>query len=279
MSIILIIGCIFFLIVSPLFRLIITNLHNIGIYSAMDLYEYIKYHKWDTFNFYGIDMFVGMFGHGKTLSMTHRARLIYERYGARVRFISNYKLVDIPYIPLVNFNQLVELGEDEHSDDYVGTVVLIDEIESVLSHRNFANFPLDLLYTLTQQRKRHIYILCSAQRFFMVDKIFRSITTNVYDCSKYWRFQHCVCFDAWDYENAMNAQLVARKSNSWWFVKNSDFASYDTTQMITKSSAEDFLSNEESLVRKGLDSIQNDGAIIHRSKKSKKQIKRQNRRR
>ena len=98
--------------------------------------------------------------------MTHRARLIYKKYGDKVRFISNYKLNDIPYIPLINFNQLVDIGEEEDSK-YEGTVVLIDEVENVLSHRNFANFPLPLLHTLTQQRKKRVYVLASAQRFFI----------------------------------------------------------------------------------------------------------------
>ena len=251
---------------SPLVRVIIRNLHLVGIYSFLDFVEYIKFRRWDDFTLYGIDMFIGMFGHGKTLSMTHRARLIYKKYGDRVRFISNYKLTDIPYIPLINFNQLVDIGEEE-SSDYIGTVVLIDEVENVLSHRNYANFPLALLHTLTQQRKKRVYILCSAQRFFMVDKIFRSITTNVINCNKFWRFQHCEVYDAWDLEQSMNYSNIRRKQNLWWFIKNQDFNSYDTSEMVKKSTAEDFISNDETLVRKGLDSMANNDAIIHKSKK------------
>ncbi|MCR5509284.1 MAG: hypothetical protein K6F34_11445 [Lachnospiraceae bacterium] len=269
---ILIFALIVIYVLSPLVRVIIKNLHLIGIYSVADLMAYIKYRRWDDFNLFGIDMFIGMFGHGKTLSMTHRARLIYNKYGDKVRFISNYKLVDIPYIPLINFNQLVDIGEEE-SSDYIGTVVLIDEVENVLSHRNFANFPLPLLHTLTQQRKKRVYILCSAQRFFMVDKIFRSITTNVINCNKFWRFQHCELYDAWDLENAMNYRNIRRKQNLWWFVKNQDFNSYDTSEMVKKSTAEDFISNDETLVRKGLDSMANSDAILHRSKRLIRQEK------
>ena len=300
-------------------RCLIFNLHNIGIYTVYDLYTYIKEKKWQKFNKYGIDMFIGMFGHGKTLSMTHKARKLYKKFGNDLLFISNYKLIDIPYVPLINFNQLVELGEDKPrfleddetpppyyfdesgnvkaeyrrkvktgiDDDgnpiyerkvlrpvYKGTVVLIDEIESVLSHRNYANFPLQLLYTLTQQRKKHVYIMCSAQRFFMVDKLFRSITTQVVDCNKYWRLQHMVYYDAWDYENAMNVQLIKQQFNVWWFVKNKDFNCYDTEQMISKNMAEDFISNEESLTRIGNDNIVNADAIRKPSKRLKKARKR-----
>ena len=55
-------------------RCIILNLHLIGYYSVKDVYEYFSKKKWKDFNYYGIDMFVGMFGHGKTLSMTHKAK-------------------------------------------------------------------------------------------------------------------------------------------------------------------------------------------------------------
>ena len=159
---------IFCLFAFPLIRVIVFNIHRVLLYGIVDSIVYIKFRKWKDFNLYGISMFIGMFGHGKTLSMTHQARLIYKAYGDRIRFISNYKLNDIPYIPLINFNQLVDLGEEDENQ-YDGTVILIDEIENVLSHRNFANFPLPLLHMLTQQRKKRVYILCcSLLRIFCI---------------------------------------------------------------------------------------------------------------
>ena len=206
---VLLFACLFLFVISPLFRVIIKNLHLVGIYSVVDLFNYIRFKKWLDWRYNGIDMFVGMFGHGKTLCMTHKARLLYKRYGDRIRFISNYKLVDIPYIPLINFQQIVDLS-DEKDSPYIGTVVLVDEIGHVLNNRNYAKFPLALLSTILQQRKLGVYILCSCQRYFMTDKLWRSITTSVYNCNKYWRFQHVEQYDAWDYENAMNYRDIKR---------------------------------------------------------------------
>lgn len=269
---IVILGLIVIILISPLVRCIIKNIHRIPFYSIYDIYDYFKYQRWKEFNLFGIDMFIGMFGHGKTLSMTHHAVNIYKRFGDSVRFISNYQLKGIPYIPLTNFNQLVDLGEED-DNRYVGTVVLIDEIENVLSHRNFANFPLPLLHMLTQQRKKKVYIMCSAQRFFMVDKIFRSITTNVINCNKYWRFQHMEIYDAWDLENAMNYQQIKRTGNKWWFVRNDDYSSYDTSQMISKDAAENFISNDLVLQRRGLDSMANPDGIVNISKSERRKRK------
>ena len=264
--------CIVVILIALCFKLvrcIIFNLHNVVFYSVKDLCEYFRYQKWKNFAEYGIDMYVGMFGHGKTLSMTNKARRLYEQYGDSLIFISNYDLKGIPYTPLINFQQLLDLGEDL-PEGVQGVVVLIDEISTVLSHRNYASFPLELLSTLCQQRKRHIYIMCSAQRFFMVDKIWRSITTNVFDCNKFWRFQHVSRYDAWEYENAMNTQLIQRIGHRWWFVKDIDYNSYDTSQMITKDAAADFISNEEAIVRKGLDASVNELAVAKPSRKLKK---------
>lgn len=240
---------------SPFARMLCHNLHRAFYYAGYDIYHYFKERQWERFGSYGIDMFIGMFGKGKTLTMTNIATSLYKRYGDNLRFISNYHLNNIPYIPLINFKQLVDLGDENDDSRYVGTVVLIDEISTVLSHRNFANFPIEMLSMLLQQRKRHIYIMCTAQRFFMVDKIWRSITTRAIDCDKYWRFANFKSYDAWDYEQAVNASILKPDHNHWWFVCNKDYEAYDTSEMITKSSAEDFISNEEAIVRKGLDSM------------------------
>lgn len=256
----------------PLVRCIVFNLHLICIYSVYDLYQYIKNKGWEKFNMYGIRMYIGMFGHGKTLSMTHTAMGLYQKYGDTLRFISNYELKDIPYIPLINFNQLVDLGEIDE-DPYQGTVVLIDEIENVLSHRNFASFPLPLLHTLTQQRKKKVFILCSAQRFFMVDKIFRSITTHVVDCNKYWRLQHIEYYDAWDLEQATNTNMVKRLGHKWYFVHNRDYYAYDTSSMVKKGTAEDFISNDEILMRRGEALLANMDGVKNMSRAAKSKSK------
>lgn len=251
---------------------IIFNLHNIAIYSVKDFIEFIRKRGWKKFQSFGIDMYIGMFGKGKTLSMVHKARALHKRYGDSLVFYSNFQLTDIPYIPLTNFNQLVELGE-EMPDGVQGYVVLIDEISSVLSHRNYANFPLELIGLLCQQRKKHVYIMCTAQRFFMVDKIWRSITTNVIDCNKYWRLAHASYYDAWDYENAMNPALLKRRYHEWWFVHDRDYNGYDTSEMISKTAVSDFISNEEAIVRKGLDATVNELAVKNHSRSRRKAIK------
>lgn len=303
----------FLFIFIPAFRCLVLNLHNVVIYSGYDLYTYIRDKKWKLFNEYGITMYIGMFGHGKTLSMVHKTRKLYNKYGNSLRFISNFKLIGIPYTPLENFNQLLDLMDEKplyYADNekppvwyydkkghikrefidfdydapagmtnirrwiFQGNVVLIDEIEDVLSHRNYADFPLQLCSIITQQRKFKTVIFCTAQRFFMVDKIWRGITTFVVDCNKYWRFQSMRYYDAWDYENAMTPTLIKPLFSRWWFVHNKYFDSYDTSQAITADMCDKFISNDEQLSRIGLDSMVNEQAVNNPSRKLRKRRKR-----
>ena len=241
---------------SPLFRIIVRNLYIIPVYALLDFIYNIKHRK-ECFPFpTGISIFVGMFGTGKTLSMTHRALNLYKACNGKIRIISNYHINDIPYIPLVNFNQICELENDPESEIY-GTLVLIDEVEHLLSHRNYSNFPLSMISVLCQQRKCKVAIWSTAQRYMMVDKLFRSITTDVIDCKKYWRFCRLVYYDAWEMENAVNYESVKPRGRIWWFVKNQDYNSYDTMALIRKESAADFISNDEAIKNKGLDMIRN----------------------
>lgn len=250
-----------------LFRCIVFNLHNIVINGFMDIYLYFKYKKWEEFNYFGIDLFCGYFGKGKTLSVVIRANQLYQKYGDEIKFLSNIHLTNIPYEKLTNFKQIEDL--QEVNDGRKGTIVILDEVQTLLSHRNYANFPLTLLNVICQPRKCNVYIMCTAQRFFMVDKIFRSLIKNVYDCNKIWRIQHCIAYDGWDYEQSMNTKLIKRIGHYYTFVKNKHYSLYDTCEQITSYNADDFISNVETLGRIG-ENVSNPYAVVKPSHKMKK---------
>lgn len=290
-------------------------LHPVSVlqYIVIDSVRAYRHRHELKYDYYGIDMLIGMFGKGKTLTMTHRVRQMYKKYGNRLRIVSNYELKGIPYFPLVNFQQLLAFGgvdddglqhhavssddafdlllpdelhdpdpEDDvdiypdDPDDYIGTVVCIDEISSVLSHRNYADFPLELLGLLCQPRKKRVYIMCTAQRFFMVDKLFRSLTSRVYDCNKIWRLAGYRVYDAWEYEQATTSTLLSSIGSGCWFVRDADYAAYSTEELITKNKAADFISNDEAAVRKGMDAakvVNTSGVKLNRRAKKRLGLK------
>lgn len=291
----LILGMIFFLYVCFIFPVIPVFIFNFPLVIwclLKDTFMYFKDKKWKEFKKYGIKVYVGMFGHGKTLSSSHYAHKFYKKYGDDLLFISNYELKDMPYTKLVSFEQLVDIQEvwqsienlkkeigrfedkkkvygnlpiiqkqidkltknkieKEKEFDYKGVVVCISEIELLLNNRKYADFPIELLHTLCQQRKFKMYIMCDAQRFGMIDIAFRRISTWVEDCNKHWRFQCNKVYDAWEMENAINPQFVKPLLRTCFFVRDKDYNGYDTTESVTRYNSADFISNKESLERKG----------------------------
>lgn len=276
----------------PIIPCFIFNLPFVVYYVFYDTFMYFKEKRWKRFKYYGIRVYTGMFGKGKTLSSTYYAKKWYIKYGDTLLFLSNYKLSGIPYTQLVSFEQLVLIQEKwqqlenikndvlrfeskqrkygnlviiqkqldrlrakvkvlQEDFPYQGVVVLIDEIELLLNNRKYSDFPLELLHTLCQQRKFKMVILATAQRFGMVDIAFRRITTLVEECNKIWRFQCTKVYDAWEVENAINPKLVKPIGRRCFFVRNKLYKSYDTTQSITRENTADFISNKESLERKG----------------------------
>lgn len=280
MLMLILIGLCLLYIASPLFRCFISHIPQTIIHALVDTYDYIRYQKWKLWKekYSNIYCFIGMFGRGKTLSMTKYAVDIYNhyaKYGEKVRIVSNYEIKSVPYIPLVNFEQIVELGNMavRGEDDCIGTIVCVDEIEMLFSHRKFASFPIEVLSSICQSRKAHIMMLTSCQRWKMQDAAIRDITTFAINCKKVWRFQLNYWFDAWDMENSTNADQLHPIKRDSWFVFNKYFKSYDTTKLISKQDMQDFISNDELLQRRYANSLSDPEAIKHPSRKLKKKRK------
>ena len=72
-------------------------------------------------------------------------------------------------------------------------------------------------------------------------------------------------YDAWDLENAANSQLVAPRGRSCWFVRNSDYAAYDTLACVGNlkkamkagdmMSEEDILKLQQNSQQNGMDGV------------------------
>lgn len=265
---------IFALVISlfcPLVTCIVFNMHNVVLYGFKDIYNYFKNKEWEHFKEYGIDVAIGYFGKGKSAYVARKVEKMYSRYGDKIRILSNMHFYNIPYTKLENFQQLIELQDVE--DGREGTVVVIDEVSNLLSHRNFANFPLELLGILTQPRKNNIYILATAQRWFMIDKIFRSLVRYAIDLNKIWRFGTYYSYDAWDYETSLNPRMLRPMSRGAYFMKDKLFNSYDTYQKINADESSKFLSNEEALIRKGLgDRIGMENTVKNPTRRLRKQL-------
>lgn len=273
-TLIIIIAFIYFFATSYIFRFSLAHLPLVLKNSIKDIFYYFKYKQWRNMKTYGcMNIYVAdetqPFGSGKTLNMVYQAYNIYKQYDhvevfnmqagkwvhQYVHIYSNVKLIGIPYVPLENTYQLIDVAtNDIYQDDNVHIFVfLIDELGRIFNNRDWkTNLNKDMLGALLQQRKNHLCILGTVQDFSLFDATMRKVCTNVYSCSKNWRFLLLRQYYAVDLERAnFNADIVKIRSAFVRFATDALYNSYDTYEVVSDLQKEieqgKRLSNEEIL--------------------------------
>lgn len=274
------------LIFSITFRFIFFHLWTISKTAFLDIYRYFKYKKYNECKEYGkLLMFTASdsqaFGCGKSLSMVKLCNSIFNRYDNKdvwdseqnkfvkqhIYFISNLELKDInTYIPFISKEQFKNVDKYGFKSTDVVFFVL-DECGVVFNSREYkTNLPTEFITRLLQVRHFKIGFITNAQRFQMVDKVFREVSNTVTTCKKKWRFIWLIDYDAYDVENAVNPSLIVGTNKRIWFALDKDFNSYDTNynveQLRDDLDSGNFLSTEEILASRGDDSSDLD-SVIH----------------
>lgn len=242
-------------VIFPFVRCVVLNFPSVVKNGTVDLFTYIRRKMWRNIpdgDVVGkIRIYTGLFGKGKTLSMVMTVKKIFNRYNnkiiwdskrkkyvvQKVLVLSNVEL-NIPHLRLDSLTQVTDYAHryydiDCESDTYTAIICCIDEIASNLNSRSFKdNIDPIFLNTLLTCRKYHLAFYCTAQRFSMVDALFRQVTQEVVECNKVWRLQGQKFYDAYELENCVNPRLVEPTFKTCLFVRNKDYASYNTYAMV-----------------------------------------------
>ena len=286
-----IIVVVFILVAFPVVPFIIRNIHNIIPHAILDTYEFVKHKKYNECKDFGKVITIcasgtKVFGSGKTLSAVHAVRYLYNKYDGlevwnpttkefvtqHIHIVSNVELTDVPFTFFENEKQLIEVDQPEMDI----TFFLLDESGTVWNSRNYKdNISPDLLTSLLQSRKNKIGLITTSQRFIFQDKLIRQITSEVWEAYKFWRIQRLQTFDAYDLENASNSNLIRPLTTSFWFVKNADYASYDTNALVErlkkKTEAGEMISQSEILESQGVSEVNLD-VVNKLSRRGRKRI-------
>lgn len=209
-------------------------------------YKDIKYIKADLrlgkkkFKPYGLKMFTGRQGCGKTVSLVNTLNDYHQEYPkAKIYTNFRYRHADGQ---LNSLNDLLTLrnGED-------GMIFALDEIQNEFSSNTSKDFPENLLSTITMQRKQKIVILASSQVFTRVSKPLREQCFEVIECKTiFGRWTKMKCYDADDY-NFMIDNLDPKKKfktpKKWKksYIQTDDLRNcYDTMEVIKRLSRQGF---------------------------------------
>lgn len=198
----------------------------------------------ERFRVYGIQGYFGLYGQGKTISMTRELNRLRKKHGDKIKIVTNYGYIHEDE-PFYSWEMMLEEQDKP-------LIVAWDEIQNEFASRKFMNFPTALMLQLTQVRKGHgIMILYTSQRYHFVDKMFRSLTNRMCDCRCYFgRYNIMRWYTPEEYENKVNMVSIEKKKK---FMPRVDSylqteelrKSYDSYKMLKTAKAKDYLTRKE----------------------------------
>lgn len=203
-----------------------------NIYWRTFLKKFVK--DEDTFPF-GIKIFDGVQGSGKSLSMVFEAVQLQKKYGD-VNLITNiaidYKFKNYIYFEKETIKESIDslIEALELSNNWTHTLVIIDEALTYFAE----NGGIDpaLMNKITQNRKSRRIIFIGTQSFKRVNNRLRDFSLETVKCGNIGRFQYNLVRDDrklhWDKEEM---DFIGVKKYSYIFKRNKDlFDLYDTFQ-------------------------------------------------
>ena len=139
------------------------------------------------FNEYGLIIFEGRQGQGKTSSMVHYLNQLKIKH-PYCEILTNFDYV-YQDAPLLHWSQLLDY--ENATSLQAGVVASIDEMQNWFSSKESKDFSVDMLSIITQNRKNRRLICGTAQQFYMLAKDIRTQCTEVRSCRT---FLGCVTF-------------------------------------------------------------------------------------
>lgn len=227
------------------------------IFWIKDIFIYYKNKRYNEFFGWGLHLFVGKFGAGKTCTMIYKAYRLAKRY-PQLTIVTNLKLKNFPahtkILPLNSPQDILNAPQN--------SLILIDEIGTIFNSRDFAkskeSVPKILFQHLCQCRKRKMMIYGTVQRWCFLDKQLRDITDTVTVTKTDFRHPFgrlCACrvYDSVEYDRAYTNPMISLLPLSNFVYVQSDKLrnSYDTEELITNMLNKDYISDSEILENRG----------------------------
>lgn len=207
----------------------------------VDIGRLIKYGR--TFGEYGMTLYCGKQGAGKTIGMVWYLEEMRKKY-PNVKIYTNFGYVHEDGV----LDDWMMVAEIRNGDD--GVIFAIDEIQTEYDNKKHKEFPEDLLRHVCMQRKQKVKIIGSAQVYTRLVVQLREQCFEVVECRTLinrWTFLRA--FDAWEYEQLLSKPEKKQRMPRLWrksFVQSDDLRKvYDTNLVIERMKKMEMLPRNE----------------------------------
>lgn len=195
------------------------------------------------FDLYGLTIFCGRQGGGKTMSMVEYLNRMKDKFPeCKIVTNFNYNRQDLPFVDWRQFTE-VRNGLD-------GVIFAIDEIQNEYNSNTWQDFPEEILSVVTQQRKQRVKIVATSQVFTRVVKQLREQCYEVVECKTILgRWTRQKCFDADDYNAIVDNLTPERKFKTRKKWKYSFIQSNNIRALFDSYAVVDSIKNKEYIKR------------------------------
>lgn len=194
----------------------------------------------DAFDTFGVHIFAGEQGSGKSMAMMHFVKCIQER-NPLCKVASNID-VNFDSEHITCWQSIMDNNNGE-----LGQIVILDEIQNWFNSNESRNFPPEMLTEITQQRKQRKCVIGTSQVFTRIAKPIREQITLLYKpltiagALTFVRVYKCSIND----EGTVDKM---RLMNAYFFVHDDELrASYDTYEKVQRLAKGGFLPRSEQL--------------------------------
>lgn len=127
---------------------------------------------------YGVWIYVGIYGAGKTVSMVAELDRLKRLYGDRIQVFTNFGW-EHEDGPIRGWRHFIEA---RYSDK--NSVFAFDELSNTWDQNDFKNFPKEMIPVLTQNRKwgPGLRIMATTQRFSMAEVTWKRLAHFIIEC-------------------------------------------------------------------------------------------------
>lgn len=197
----------------------------------------LRRHEPPVFDKYGVHIFCGRVGCGKTISMIRKAEQLKRKY-PKLKIYSNFHC-SISDAVIDSWEDIINLTNYDDKGVNQGVLFLFDELHLTLASQGWRNAPDNLLEYISLQRHLGKCIFGTTQVWSRVNKIIREQTDTVTEC-KCWlgkRYVTNKCYLQEDYLiNGDQKDSGTRKRPTLYkdkFVSSDRLRSmYDTNEII-----------------------------------------------
>ncbi len=216
----------------------------------------------DYYKLFGIWCFAGYYGQGKSLGAVNFAFNLKKKYPYKdIKIYSNYDIVGQDG-RIKKWQDLLDLPKN--------TIVIFDEIQSTFSSQKYKDFPIDLLWQLTQCRKKGLAIFCTSPVYSRMTIQLRESTDYVIECKNIFKLDRMFKYDFYhapDYESYIdNAGGILDKLKKRQFrdqrytlvAQDANYEMYNTEQIIDRWDIEDANQKDKKVTKYTYDKLRNE---------------------